>query len=96
MVALSDRSYRAWNRRAFGRVGLFTNSEMARVGKQGRAAMEKSRVVFVSFFRWNWTNRYTNASANVVGKLKTPNAAVKIAPFGRRTPQKRGASYLGR
>ena len=80
MVALSDRSYRAWNRRAFGRMGLFTNSEMARVGKQGRAAMEKSRVILVSFFRWNWTNRYTNASANMVGKLKTPNTAVKIAP----------------
>ena len=45
--------------------------------------MEKSRIILVSFFRWNWTNRYTNASANMVGKLKTPNAAVKIAPIGR-------------
>ena len=26
----------------------------------------------------------------------TANTSVKIAPFGRGTPQKRGASYLGR
>ena len=27
---------------------------------------------------------------------KLPNTSVKIAPFGRWTPQKRGAFYLGR
>ena len=34
---------------------------------------------------------------DVLGPYKlTANTSLKFAPFGRRTPQKRGASYLGR
>ena len=28
--------------------------------------------------------------------MRTPNSSVKTAPFGRWTPQERGAFYLGR